>query len=400
MIGINQKRMVMSKVLVLSAKRTAIGSFGGALKGYKPQDMGSACAKACLEESGSPKVEEVIIGNVLGAGYGMNIARQVCLGAGLDNSVPAYTINKVCGSGLKAVSLAASMIKSGEAGAVLAGGTESMSGAAFVSLKSRWGARLGNSDLNDLILQDGLTDVFDNCHMGITAENLAEKYSITREEQDKFALESQQKAAAAMDADWFDSEILTLPLMKRGKQIGEFSVDEYPRKDASLESLAKLRAAFKPDGTVTAGNASGINDGAATLILSNEDSVGDAKPIAEVLGWASAAVPPEIMGIGPVEAVKKLVKQSGIELSDVDLIESNEAFAAQALSVNKLLEWDTDKVNIAGGAIALGHPIGASGARILTTLIHQLRRENKELGIATLCVGGGQGVAVLVKALA
>ena len=390
----------MSRVLVLSAKRTAIGSFGGTLKGYKPQDMGSACAKACLEESGSPKVEEVIIGNVLGAGYGMNIARQVCLGAGLDNSVPAYTINKVCGSGLKAVSLAASMIKSGEAGAVLAGGTESMSGAAFVSLKSRWGARLGNSDLNDLILQDGLTDVFDNCHMGITAENLAEKYSISREEQDSFALESQQKAAAALDNGWFDSEIISLPLMKRGKQIGEFSVDEYPRKDASLESLAKLRPAFKSEGTVTAGNASGINDGAATLILSNEESVGDAKPIAEVLSWASAAVPPEIMGIGPVEAVKKLMKQSGTELSDVDLIESNEAFAAQALSVNKLLEWDTDRVNIAGGAIALGHPIGASGARILTTLIHQLRRENKELGIATLCVGGGQGVAVLVKALA
>ncbi|MCB0317962.1 MAG: acetyl-CoA C-acetyltransferase [Bdellovibrionales bacterium] len=389
----------MNKVYVLAAKRTAIGSFGGSIKDFKPQDLATACAKACLDQVKKSKVSEVIIGNVLGAGYGMNIARQVALNSELDISTPAFTINKVCGSGLKAVSLASSMIKSGEADCVLAGGTESMSGAAYVSLKSRWGARLGNSDLNDLILQDGLTDVFNNCHMGITAENLAEKFSISREEQDEFAYQSQRKASLAIENSYFKDEIVSLDIMKRGQKIAEFSVDEYPRKDASIESLAKLKPAFREGGTVTAGNASGINDGAACLLLSASADNSGSKPIAEILGWASAGVEPKLMGLGPVEAVKSLLKITGTNLSDIDLIESNEAFAAQAIAVNKSLEWDTSKINIAGGAIALGHPIGASGARIITTLIHQLRRENKELGLATLCVGGGQGVAVLVKAV-
>jgi acetyl-CoA C-acetyltransferase len=393
-------------VLVLSAARTAIGGFGGSLQDLSPSDLGAAVVKAALqragiaEDNGGAVIDEVIMGNVLGAGHGMNIARQVCLKGGLSVATPAYTVNKVCGSGLKAISLGAAAVASEEAECILAGGVESMSQAPFVSLGTRWGARLGNSELKDLILADGLTDVFKSCHMGITAENLAERYKISREAQDAFSADSQAKALNAIEKGWFKSEITPVALFKKGKQVGTFEVDEHPRKGTTVESLAGLKPAFKKEGTVTAGNASGINDGAAAVLLASEKYAAQrgAKAIAEIIGWASGAVEPEVMGIGPVEAVKKLVQKTKVNLSEVDLIEANEAFAAQAISVNNLLGWNTAKVNVAGGAIALGHPIGASGARILVTLIHQLRRIGGKLGIATLCVGGGQGIAVLVRA--
>lgn len=394
----------MEKVFIVSAARTAIGKFGGTLKDVVPGELGTIAAKAAIERSASDvsaHVDEVIIGNVLGAGYGMNIARQICLGASLPVTTPSYTINKVCGSGLKSVTLAAQAIASGENQMILAGGVENMSAANFIALGARWGNKLGHAGLIDLILQDGLTDIFNNCHMGITAENLAEKYEISREAQDKFALASQQKAHAAMTAGHFKDEITSVPLMKRGQQIGEFNTDEYVRSDASLDSLSALKPAFKKEGTVTAGNASGINDGSAMLLLASEKKVAELglKPLAEVVGWASAGVAPEVMGIGPVEAVKKVCTKTGISLDQIEMIESNEAFAAQALAVDKLLEWDTSKVNLSGGAIALGHPIGASGARILVTLLYGLKREGKSLGLATLCVGGGQGVAIVVRAV-
>ncbi|MBN8549477.1 MAG: acetyl-CoA C-acetyltransferase [Deltaproteobacteria bacterium] len=400
----------MKPALICSAVRTAIGGFGGALAEVSPVDLGALVTRDALRQAGlddpqGAPVNEVIIGNVLGAGHGMNLARQICLKSGLGVSTSAYTVNKVCGSGLKAITLGATEIAIGGADCVVAGGTESMSQAAFVSLSTRWGSRLGNAELKDLILADGLTDAFHSCHMGITAENLAEKYEISREHQDQFALESQSKAQAALEQGHFKSEITPVPLFKRGKEIGRFEVDEHPRKGTTLETLSALRPAFKKDGTkagtVTAGNASGINDGAAAVVLASEGFATrhNLKPIAEIVAWASGAVEPAVMGIGPVEAVKKLMQRTSIPLESVDLIEANEAFASQALAVNKLLGWDTQKVNVCGGAIALGHPIGASGARILVTLVHQLRRTNKKIGIATLCVGGGQGIAALVRLL-
>ncbi|MBX7144954.1 MAG: acetyl-CoA C-acetyltransferase [Oligoflexia bacterium] len=391
-----------SKVYIASAVRTAIGSFGGSLTELAPAELGAHAARAALEQANmkeSPLVDEVIVGNVLGAGHGMNISRQVCLRAGLPVSTPAYTVNKVCGSGLKAISLGATEIAAGNYDCVLAGGVESMSQAAFVSLTQRWGARMGNSELKDLMLQDGLTDVFNSCHMGITAENIADKYKISRADQDSFALESQNKAQLAISQGYFKTEILPLPIMKRGKQVGTFDTDEHPRAGVTLESLSALKPAFKKDGSVTAGNASGINDGAAFLVLASEKALKDRnlKPMAEIVGWASAGVEPAIMGTGPIEAVKRVLSKTGLTSNDIDLIEANEAFAVQALAVNRALEFDPQRVNICGGAIALGHPIGASGARILVTLLHQLRRTGKRVGLATLCVGGGQGIAALVK---
>jgi len=397
----------MSKVFIASAARTAIGNFGGALLKSSPVELGRVAALEALKRAGinsdsaqDVRVDEVISGNVLGAGHGMNMSRQVALRAGLPVSTPAYTVNKVCGSGLKAVTLAANEIASGQAEIILAGGTESMSQAGFISMHSRWGSRLGHAALADLILQDGLTDVFHSCHMGITAENLAQRFEISRQAQDQFACDSQKKAVHAISQGWFKDEIA--PVAIAGKAKGTtmpFEVDEYPRAETNLESLAKLNPAFKKDGTVTAGNASGINDGAAYLVLASESALKKlgATPLAEVVGWASGAVEPEVMGIGPVEAVRKLCNKTGVSLGSIDLIEANEAFAAQALAVNKLLEWDTNRVNVCGGAIALGHPIGASGARILVTLLYQMKRLGKRTGIATLCVGGGQGIAVMVK---
>lgn len=393
----------MRKVFVLSAVRTPIGAFGGSLVDVGPADLGALVVKTALSRAAiAPEIEidEVIMGNVLGAGHGMNIARQVALRAGLSASTPAYTVNKVCGSGLKSVALGTQAIALGDADCIVAGGTESMSQAGFVSLSQRWGSRMGNAELKDLMLSDGLTDAFHSCHMGITAENLAERYGVSREAQDAFAALSQSKAQQALSSGWFKDEVVPVPLMKKGKPAGEFSADEYPRAGVTVESLAGLRPAFKKEGTVTAGNASGINDGAAAVVLCSEDFVvrHGLKPMAEMVATASGAVAPEVMGIGPVEAVRKLMRKADLALSDVELIESNEAFAAQALSVDKELGWDTSRINVCGGAIALGHPIGASGTRILVTLLHQLRRTGKRLGLATLCVGGGQGVAVLVRA--
>ncbi len=364
----------MRKVFVASACRTAIGSFGGSLSHLSPQELGTICARAALERafgSGPIHVDEVIVGNVLGAGHGMNVARQIALKSGLSAATSAFTVNKVCGSGLKAVALGASAIMCGESECVLAGGVESMSQAGFVSLQARWGSRLGHSELKDIILQDGLTDFFGGCHMGVTAENLAKRYDISRLEQDEFALESQQRAARAIAAGDFLEEIVPIPLYKKGVQVGVYDKDEYPRPDTSVDALSKLKPAFQAGGTVTAGNASGINDGAAMVVLVSEGRARElgllgagSSSLPEILGFASGGVEPEVMGLGPVEAVKKLVTRTGTELSSVDIVESNEAFAAQAIAVNRAMGWDLGKVNPQGGAIALGHPIGASGARI------------------------------------
>ncbi|MDZ4784714.1 MAG: acetyl-CoA C-acyltransferase, partial [bacterium] len=364
--------MYKEKIFLVAGKRTAIGKFGGTLLDISPAELGKITARATIASSGDEvligaRVNEVIIGNVLGAGHGMNIARQICLGAGLPITTPAYLLNKVCGSGLKAVVLACQGILCGDSELVLAGGVESMSQTVFVSKTARWGAKLGNVEMQDLILQDGLTDVFNSCHMGITAENLATKYNISRKDQDAFALESQKRALLAISSGFFKEEICPVPLMKRGKQVGEFLTDEHPRADTTIETLSSLKPAFKPDGSVTAGNASGINDGAATVLLASEGCVKNLglKPMAEIIGWASSGVEPEIMGIGPVSAVQKLCNKTGVAISQVDLFEANEAFASQALAVSRSLELDPLKVNISGGAIALGHPIGASGARVL-----------------------------------
>lgn len=392
----------MQKVFIVAANRSAIGSFGGSLKDLTPADLGTQVAKATIDkvlnQDQKTQVDELICGNVLGAGHGMNIARQICINSGLNTQTPAFSLNKVCGSGLKAVALAYQAIKLGENQMVLAGGVESMSQAGYVSLKSRWGARLGHDEMRDLILQDGLTDVFKSCHMGITAENLASKYEISRLEQDQFALDSQKKATAAREAGKFVNEIVAVNV-KKGREIIAFNSDEYIRPETNIEALTKLKPAFKAEGTVTAGNASGINDGAAFLLLVSESKMNQLglKPLAEIIACSSAALEPEIMGIGPVYAVKKILQQANISIDQIDLIEANEAFAAQAIAVNKLLAWDTSRVNPNGGAIALGHPIGASGARILVSLVHGLKQSSKSLGLATLCVGGGQGVAMLIK---
>ena len=390
------------RAFIVAARRSAIGNFGGALAALSPREIGAPIAKAVLAdgkvaESGAV-IDEVIVGNVLGAGHGMNIARQIALDAGLSNSTPAYCVNRVCGSGLQAVMTAAQSVASGQSEIVLAGGVESMSTSGFASMNTRWGARMGNAELRDLMISDGLTDAFHRYHMGVTAENIAEREKISRTEQDEFAAQSQVRAEAAIAAGAFKGEIAAIPLMERGKPAGEFAADEYPRKGVTAESLSKLKPAFKKDGTVTAGNASGLNDGAAFLLVASEEAVKrfGFTPIVEVTGIAAAGVDPEVMGLGPVEAVKRLEQRSGIVRNAFERIEANEAFAVQALAVQRRLELDPAKVNVTGGAIALGHPIGASGARILVTLIHGLVRENQRLGLATLCVGGGQGVAIAV----
>jgi acetyl-CoA C-acetyltransferase len=396
----------MNKVFIVSATRSAIGNFGGTLIGTSPAELGRVVAQGALEKTFGSRaegatVDEVIVGNVLGAGHGMNIGRQVCLRSGLPVGVPAYTVNKVCGSGLKAITLGAQAIALGDAEAVLAGGVESMSQAPFTTLGARWGARLGHLSLNDAMINDGLTDVFHGYHMGITAENLAERFGITRHEQDQYAAESQRRAGIAIASGWFKEEIAPVLIEQRGKDPLRFEVDEYVRGTTTVEGLAKLKPAFKKDGTVTAGNASGINDGAAFVVLMSERRVNELNltPLAELVGWASSGVEPEIMGIGPVEAVKAVCRKTKLEVGAFDLVEANEAFAVQALAVARALELSPDRTNIGGGAIALGHPIGASGARIVVTLLHHLRRTGKSLGLATLCVGGGQGIAAVVRSV-
>ena len=395
----------MKPVFIVQACRTAIGSFGGALVHTSPQELGTTTVRTLLARAGlepsAATVDEVIFGNVLGAGHGMNIARQIAVHSGLSVATPAYTVNKVCGSGLKAVTLAATAIAAGDAETVLCGGVESMSQAAFASLSLRWGARMGTSEMKDLMISDGLTDAFAGSHMGITAENIAERMKISREAQDQYALQSQLRTHEALKAGHFRGEIAPVALMKRGKQVGVFEVDEYPRPDASEEALAALKPAFKKDGSVTAGNASGINDGAAALLLMSEDALKRCSitPLARVVGWASGGVSPEIMGLGPVEAVRRLLSKTSLRIEQFDAIEANEAFAVQALAVQQELHLDPVRVNAWGGAIALGHPIGASGARILVTLLSRLRSQRGKLGLATLCIGGGQGIALAVESL-
>ena len=390
----------MREVVIASAVRTPIGSFGGSLKDITPADLGGLVIKEAVKRAGinAEEVDEVIFGCVLQAGYGQGVARQSSINAGLPETVPATTINMICGSGLKTVSMAALSVMAGENDIVIAGGTENMSMAPYLLKNARWGQRMGDGQLYDVMVNDGLWCAFNDYHMGITAENVAEKFSITREEQDQLALDSQLKAAAARDAGKFKDEIVAVPIPSRKGDPVIFDTDEYIKNGASIESLTKLKPAFKKEGTVTAGNASGINDGAAALVIMSREKA-DAlgiKPLAIIKATASAGVDPKIMGIGPVPAVQKALKKANLTIADIELFEANEAFSAQALAVGKELGLNKDIVNVNGGAIALGHPIGASGARILVTLLHEMNRRDAKTGVATLCIGGGMGEAIVV----
>lgn len=389
----------MKKVAILAAHRSAIGSFGGSLKDIPLADLGAQVTRYALEKTNiaSKEIDEVIFGNVLSSGQGQNIARQIAIKAGLPETTPAYAVNKVCGSGLKAILLAAQSILLGDNDLVIAGGIESMSQAPYLSKTSRFGGKLGHLELEDSILRDGLTDAFDGQHMGMTAENIAKRYQLTRHEQDAFALASQEKAAAAIEKGLFAAEIAPVEVTINRKSI-TFDTDEYPRQ-TSLEALAKLRPAFDPQRTVTAGNASGINDGCAVLILASEEKAKELgiTPLAVIDSYATSGLDPAYMGLGPIEASKKAVEKAGLSLEDIDLFELNEAFAAQSIPVIQELGIDPKKVNTRGGAIALGHPIGASGARVLVTLLHALQQENKTRGLCSLCIGGGQGISLIVS---
>ncbi len=383
----------MQDVVIVAATRTAIGSFQGSLASVSAVELGSVVIRALLEKTGldPASVDEVILGQVLTAGCGQNPARQSAINAGLPNSVPALTVNKLCGSGLKSVTMAAQAIRCGDADIVIAGGMESMSLAPYVLARARTGLRMGHAQLADSLLQDGLIDAFNDYHMGITAENLVERYQLTREEQDAYAARSQRLANAAIEAGRFVDEITPVAIPQRKGEPLLFSTDEQPRAETSAESLAKLKPAFRKDGSVTAGNASTLNDGAAAvLLMSAEKAKTLGLPVlATIQAYASAGVDPQIMGIGPVSASKTCLEKARWSLDDLDLIEANEAFAAQALSVGKELNWDIDKVNVNGGAIALGHPIGASGCRVLVSLVHEMIRCDAKKGLATLCIGGG-----------
>jgi len=390
----------MTDVYIVSACRTPVGSFGGALKDTGAVTLGTIAVKEALARAGvaPDTVDEVILGCVLTAGLGQNVARQITIAAGMPVTVPAMTINMVCGSGMKSVIEAARAIKAGDSQIIVAGGAESMSGAAFASMSTRWGARMGDTELVDTMLKDGLHDAFHGYHMGITAENIAEKWGITREMQDEVALRSQTRAAAAIASGRFKDEIVPVPVkVKKADVI--FDTDEFPRA-STAEGLARLRPAFKEGGTVTAGNASGVNDGAAALVVASGEAVEKygLKPLFKLIGYGEAGVDPAIMGIGPVHASRKALAMAGLEIADMDLYEGNEAFASQALAVRAGLGMDIDKLNVNGGAIALGHPIGASGARIIVTLLYEmLKREDAHRGLATLCVGGGMGVASIYE---
>ncbi|WP_018214295.1 acetyl-CoA C-acetyltransferase [Desulfitobacterium hafniense] len=391
----------MQDVVIVSAVRTPIASFGGALQGYGAVNLGALVIREAVQRAGiqGKQVDEVIMGNVLQAGLGQNPARQAALKAGLPVETTAQTINVVCGSGLKAVIAAAQAIRAGDAEIVAAGGMESMSDAAFLLDQARWGQRMGHGTLVDSMIKDGLWCAFNEYHMGITAENVAERYGISRREQDEFAAWSQAKAVAAIAKGRFREEIVPVAIPQRKGEPVIFDRDEYPRAGTTVETLAKLKPAFKKDGTVTAGNASGINDAAAACVLmSKEKAAALGIPyLAAIKGYGMAGVDPAIMGVGPVDAVKKALQKAGIALDELDLIEANEAFAAQALAVTKELGFPGEKVNVNGGAIALGHPIGASGTRILVTLVHEMKKRRNKLGLATLCIGGGQGIALVVE---
>jgi len=391
----------MRRAVIVGAVRTPVGSFGRSLCDVAAVELGVIAVKEALRRLQLPvgEVDEVILGNVLQAGLGQNPARQVAIHTGIPQEIPAFTVNKVCASGLKAVMLAAQAVLLGDAEVVIAGGVENMSRAPFALPQARWGQRMGNGKLVDLMILDGLWDIFNGYHMGNTAENIAARFGISREAQDEFAVASQQKAEAAIKSGRFRDEIVPVPLPPRKGEPIVFDTDEHPRFGTTLEAVAKLKPAFKPDGSVTAGNASGINDGAAILVVMAEAKAASLglKPMAVIRAYASSGVDPAIMGMGPVSATRKALAKAGWTVSELDLIEANEAFAAQAVAVNRELGWDLGKINVNGGAIALGHPIGASGARILTTLLHEMARRDARKGLATLCIGGGQGSAMAVE---
>lgn len=393
--------MANNSVVIVSALRTPIGKFRGSLKNISAVQLGSIVVKNVIEQVGINKnmIDEVIMGNVLQAGLGQNPARQVAIKAGIPEEVPAMTINKVCGSGLKAVHLASQAIKAGEAEIVIAGGMENMSQAPYLSMEAREGFRMGDQKIVDSLIQDGLWCAFNDYHMGNTAENICEQYALSREEQDQFAALSQKKAVDAISKGRFKEEIVPIQIPQRKGDPITFDTDEYVRMDTTEEKLGKLRPAFKKDGSVTAGNASGINDGAAAVLLMSQKKAEELNitPLATIMANASAGVNPSVMGLGPVPATEKALVKAGITIDELSLIEANEAFAAQALAVKKELQLSGDIINVNGGAIALGHPIGASGTRILVTLLHELKRRNETYGLATLCIGGGQGVATIVK---
>ena len=393
----------MNEVYIIDAARTAIGTFGGSLSTIPAAQLGITVVKELLKRNGleGKEVDDVLMGSVLTAGQGQNVARQIAMGAGIPKEKTAMTINMVCGSGLRTVAMAAQAIKAGDADLIIAGGAENMSMAPYLLPKARTGYKMGNGELVDSMINDGLWDVFNNYHMGITAENLADKYNLSREEQDELATASQNKAEKAIAEGKFANEIVPVEIPQRKKDPIIFDTDEFVRNGVTVEGLAKVRPAFKKDGTVTAANASGINDGAAAVIVASKEAVEkyNLKPMAKIVSYAYHGTDPSIMGIGPVEAVKKALDKAGWTKEDLDLIEANEAFAAQALSVIKELGLNTDIINVNGGAIALGHPIGASGTRILTTLVHEMKKRNSKKGLATLCIGGGMGISMCVEAV-
>ncbi len=391
----------MSKAVIVSGARTAIGSFGGALVDVPATELGRVVIEAAIERAGVDRadVEEVIMGNVLQAGLGMNPARQSAIAAGIPDSVPSFTVNKVCGSGLKSVALAAQAIAAGDADLIVAGGMESMSRAPYLLKKARSGYRLGNDEIVDSMLSEGLTCAMAACHMGVTAENVAGECGVSREAQDEFAAESQRRAEAAIAAGCFAEEIVPVMVpQKKGERLA-FKVDEYPRKGTTVETLSRLKPAFQKEGTVTAGNASGINDGGAAVLVASEDRARlmELAPMAKIVSYATAGVDPRYMGLGPVPAIERALEKAGLALKDIDLFELNEAFAAQSVGVMSKLGLDASRVNVNGGAIALGHPIGASGARILITLLYEMRKRDVRRGLAALCIGGGQGIAMIVE---
>jgi len=389
-----------NEVVLAGAVRTPIGTFGGSFVDTPATELGAVALREALKRAGvqPDQVDEVIMGNVLSAGLGMNPARQAAIAAGIPDTVPATSINKVCGSGLKAVALATQAIILGDADVVLAGGMEGMATAPYLLPKARYGYRMGHGEVIDHMIKDGLWCSLTDCHMGNTAENIALEREVSRADQDEFSVQSQQKAAAAWDNGRFTDEIVPVEVKQR-KGTVTVDRDEHFRPDTNIEALSKLRPAFAPDGSVTAGNASGINDGAAAVVVMSRKKAEElgVKPMGAVRSYASAGVPPRIMGIGPVPATQKALAKSGLALDEIDLIEANEAFAAQSLAVGRELGWDWERVNVNGGAIALGHPIGASGARILVTLLHEMKRREAKRGLATLCIGGGQGIAMIVE---
>ncbi|MGM0652325.1 MAG: acetyl-CoA C-acetyltransferase [Bacillota bacterium] len=389
----------MKEAVIVSAVRTAVGTFGGTLKNISAVELGSIVVKAAIEKAGikPEQVEEVLLGCVLQTALGQNVARQAAINAGLPVEVPCTTVNKVCGSGLKTINSAAAAIAAGEADIIVAGGTENMSAAPYAVNGARWGMRMGDGAMTDVMIKDGLWCAFNDYHMGVTAENIAEKYGITREMQDQFALTSQERAHAAIESGRFKDEIVPVSVPQRKKDPISFETDEHPRM-TDLDKLSKLKPAFKKDGTVTAGNASGINDSAAAVVVMSREKAEQLglKPLVAIKSYASAGVDPALMGTGPIPATRKALEKAEWKAADLDLIEANEAFAAQALSVMKELEFDPEKTNVNGGAIALGHPIGASGARIFVTLLYEMQKRDAKRGLATLCIGGGQGIACAV----